>query len=66
MTQQRLITTPGETKTVVRPQCCPFCGSVTKIVRRVTANIYEVDCSECEVPCVIHSGDRIALPSAKP
>lgn len=52
-------------KTVVRPLVCPFCGSDLDTVRHVIANIYEVDCLQCNVPAVIHSGDQIALPSLK-
>lgn len=53
-----------EEKTVVRPQICPFCGTDLSLVRRVMGRIYEVDCQQCNVSAIIHSGDQLALPRA--
>lgn len=57
----------SDTKTVVRPVVCPFCGVDLNaaLVRRVVANIYEMHCDQCDCNAVIHSGDQFALASTK-
>lgn len=48
---------PPQAKVIRPPKHCPMCGVRVEVVRHIIANMFEMMCEACSVPCVVHVND---------
>jgi hypothetical protein len=49
---------PGER---MKPSYCPICGKYAKVVRHITSNAFEMQCTFCDFPCVVLTNDHVTF-----